>query len=148
MSKNVWTLIHYLVLSVFFTACANNSNKQGVYTVLSNDSDSVSYWRFYSVDTRSKKGGIGFYQNGNFSQYVKENEDTAVLLYAPFVKTAWRIIDDSTIMLGEGFNFRVVYCSSDSIVIRDLKESEVYFLAKEANQHLVLMHDTNPYPGM
>lgn len=122
-----YTILNILFV-VFFLSCDTNTQREKMVFALTNDSN--KYWYRYHNDT-SKPYALGFRfdKNGTYFRYENPNYDVTKrkLFSSPTLsKPIWKIIDDSTLMFGEGIFYRILFLNHDSIVLQNLKVQSSY----------------------
>lgn len=124
---------------MLIVSCSINSRKEVMIVDLTNDS--CKYWYRYYNDTL-KPYALGFclYKNRTFIRYSNPNyERTKRNLYnSPILsKPIWEIINDTTIMFGEGDYYKIIILNSDSLILQSVKF--------KTNDYLKLHRDKDQY---
>ncbi|MDQ6755392.1 MAG: hypothetical protein M3004_00500 [Bacteroidota bacterium] len=80
------------------------------------------YWYRYSNDT-SKPYAIGycFYKNGTFIEY-NNDAGSRLIFHSPVLsKPYWKLINDTTMMFGEGDLYKIMFFNGEDLILRNLK---------------------------
>lgn len=117
-------MVKYLVLvPIFVVILGCDFGRQDKFnTELTGDT--LKYWRRYSnLLTTKYCGGFCFYSNGTYSGYQCEFKTGVryVNELFPEEKRIWKLVNDSVMVLGDGFLYKIVYFNNDSLILDNLQ---------------------------
>ena len=120
----------YTFLLLSLEGCSDSYHKEMV-RALSNDSS--KYWyRYYQDTLRPYSLGYRIFKDGTFIRYYNPggNKKSRIIDDTPPVhsKPYWKLIDDSTIMFGEGDYNKIVFLNADSVILQGLKSNTDHYL--------------------
>jgi hypothetical protein len=130
-----------IVLALIFAVLSGcNSGRQGkLNTALAGDT--LKYWRRYSNDFPTTYcGGFCFYSNGTYVKYeckFRTSERYIDNLLAPEINRIWKIVNDSTMMFGEGFLYKIIYLNNDTLILDNLKSDTGEYLTMTVDKDQV-----------
>src|SRR6266496_4730258 len=115
------SIIIAIVVSVLAASCSHENREIKKY--ISNED--FKYWYRYHRDT-SKPYAIGycFKKDGTYIEYCNPNYNRKIraLCNDPNLsKPIWKIINDSSIMFGEGILYKIIALNQDSMILQNLK---------------------------
>lgn len=140
LKQIVNTALFAISLGGFIVSC---QSKRSIYLhVLT--SDSFKYWKLVPVGEGPKFYGYCLNKNFNYDYYVN-NYDGRRIKCRIYYRTIWDIVDDSTIMIGEGLYYRIASVNPDTVELKSLKTNQSKMLIRESNQTIKAVEDTTTY---
>jgi hypothetical protein len=139
-------MIKYILavwILVTFTRCSYLSGKEKI-RYLSNGGE--KYWYRYHQDTL-KPYSLGYCinKNGTFIRYFNPRGDRKMRIkdeYPPVhSKPIWKVINDTLIMFGKDYFYKIMFLNSDSIILKSINPgSDGYLkLHKDPDQNLKII---------
>ena len=101
--------------------------------------NSSKYWYRYNKDPLKPYSlGYCFYSTGTFVRYYNPNNDKHIRMInnmpPVYSDPVWRITKDSTIMIGKGNYFKIIFFNSDSIVLKSIRFNDYLKLHRDMDQ--------------
>ena len=142
-------LLYIGACCIFFSSLivsCNHSKLRNMERILT--SNSHKYWfRYQNVPTKPYLIGYCFENGGTYDIYFwKKGEKVRYKMdNSIYIEPLWAVLNDSTIMIGKGYNFKIVHFTDDSIILKALPENvqRGYFkLFREYDQATKPVQDT------
>ncbi len=127
--------IYILGVTLFFIGCSGNQER--IKRTLTNDN--FKFWfRYHRNPERPYSLGYCFYSDGTFTRYFypDSNKNIRIINESPsiFSEPIWKIVDDSTLMIGKDDFFKIIAITMDSVVLKGKAEDDFLKLHVERNQ--------------
>jgi len=127
--------VFLLGLCCLFIACSQ-SRKKLISDLSNND---FKYWYRYNKDSLKPYAlGYCFFSNGTFIRYYNPDYNKSIRkvnnMPPVYSKPIWKIIDDSTIMIGEKNYFKIIFLNADSVILKSSESSDYLKLHRDKDQ--------------
>lgn len=131
-----------VIVFLLLAACSNKNSltDKMIYDLTA---DSCKYWiRYHKDPLKTYKQGFCINKDGYFIRYyyprksdgkIRAINDDPISFYT---KPVWKILNDSTIMFGEGDSSRIILLDSNNLILQNLRFKDSFLkLYREQDQN-------------
>ncbi|MFP5041644.1 hypothetical protein [Parasediminibacterium sp. JCM 36343] len=128
------TICFYFAFCSIMTSCLQKKHEVIIQNLTNNE---IKCWYHYYNDT-SKPYFIGFCFSidGTYKDYDRKKH-IFLTEHTPLDPTPlWKLLNDSTLMFGDGFYYKIIYLNNDSIVLENVAIKGSYIRLHRDTSHV------------